>query len=259
MKTFKSTLPHTLKLTGIILLVFTALSCGSHSSGEPARVRSDYNVLLSEANNRGECFDVERYFDALQTIRLGVPALQISTEFSAIGSARRNFMLLLAYRTFNFEKTELENITEVVMVTQKECESINFSENRNENGPVFMIGAHGPDFITASNEEGDTYTYRWVSPTSMKVEVAYTTRDYGCSEGAKIKVHTSKMVYWGKEAMNYDSVINASMVGEDYMAMVSEAVGIEASDLYSSAEKLSSKKLESLSTTPPREDLFDCL
>ena len=114
-----------LKITRLILpfLLFLC-ACGHESANRKAGAA----ITLAQVQNPAGCLNAKLYFDLFQAMDGNVPIRLMTTGFST-NTAVQNDLLLLAYRSFQFEELPRSNVTEFFPVDQKDCDSLSYGPN----------------------------------------------------------------------------------------------------------------------------------
>jgi hypothetical protein len=249
----------------LLFLSLAACNGGSHSGAG----YHPMEVGLGEISGP-ECLNLQNYLTAVRTMNPGTRARYFTTDFQIIPykdqhAPGRNFTLRAAYGSFKFEDTVIARITDLAPATQADCESVTLG--RDGKKQVFKVLDRGPDYLTIENEWEERRTYRWLSPTRMKITIRFPYGDFLCSERTQSVIITGHELAWGEDPGVRSGSIDTTKIDSGYMAMILEATGITREELLEpaagwpeseSVELYDTGKLKQLMVAPVRPELLQC-
>jgi hypothetical protein len=100
------------------------------------------------------------------------------------------------------------------------------------------------------------WTFKWVSPTAMRVTNSYVSGDFNCFEKTKVRVNVEMYISWAKGIQTEN--ISRESVNSDFLNLVSQANGYPKENIYAAETEISVSKLREMAAAPPREDIKLC-
>lgn len=220
-------------------------------------VLTEYQINLSDVRDE-KCLNLEKYFSRIHLFSKSLQTQRISSHLLTPQNSemRPNFLLLVAYGSFVFERTTIDRIKEVPVVKQSGCENVDFYD---PSGMAiissFKVQSMAENSLQISNEE-ESYLYTWISPTSFEVKTKYRVFDYLCNDKFSAEFELTKAISWNPP--EFSQQLN---VDQSYLTLVTQAAGVSLESLYhvtATSHKLAPEKLTELSSKLPQEQLYSC-
>lgn len=238
-----------------IVAIFGLCGCGGGSSGGPGAFSfSDPEVKLDSVSN-SKCLDIGKFTEALRSKHLLARKIIQDVNFAPInGGVSRNFSLRTAYGLMAVDDRFLDEMEEFGTSVQTGCESVVFSDSAG--GETFSVLKASHDSITVSDSWDSRLTYKWISPTSMRVTHSYVWGDFNCQDKNKVRVTVEMLISWSGGVQT--ETINRNMINSDFLSLVSQASGYPVENIFVGDSEISVPKLREMAAAPPHEDLKLC-
>ncbi len=212
------------------------------------------------------CLSIPRLYEGIRRISPDTKVVIVPTalSFESDRAVRENYRKLIAYGQLEIIQSSFSNLQNFPAATQEACQTFTLTGGDGE-AKIFTVKESSATSLTGEAEDGERFTYTWLTSRSFQTIRRYVAFDVPCTDGDKpIFVSVSKTMSW--QEPNIPAVIpeveSPLSIERKFLDWATAAVGESASSIYSEGEPgarlIQVPRLQEILERPPLAEVVSC-